>query len=104
MARPDQVALVLLKIVKGGCRQAGKGVKIIWAGHTTLTTTRGRPPGSDPTPITMNVSREAKWKQTCKWNDELTRTACSQKTGPAQALQAFRSSRIPAQQIQMPCQ
>src|ERR1700722_1372532 len=108
MGLPGQEASVLSKTARVGYRQAGKGGRIIWVGHTTLITTRGRPPGSGLMPTTVSLNRGAKWRQIGKWSDELTRTVCCQKTAQVPVLQVSRSSssssRAPAQQIRTPSQ
>src|SRR5271168_1536168 len=90
MGRPGHQALVLSKTARAGYRQAGKGGKTIWVGHTTLITTRGRPPGSGLMLTTVSVNRGAKWRQIGKWSDKLTRTVCCQKTAQAPVLQVSR--------------
>jgi hypothetical protein len=100
--RPDQEAIALLKTIKGGYRQAGRGERIIWAGHITLITILGRPLGNGLMLTTTSANRGVKWRQICRWSDELTRTVCCPKTAPAQVLQVLGSNKIPAQRIRTP--
>ena len=103
MALQDLGVTVHSRTIKDGSQLGGSAEKTTWAGHTTSIIILAQQLGIDHQLTTPNASKEARWRRTCRWREELTKTECFQKTARARVRQVCQNNQVKVQRTRMQC-